>query len=999
MWSRVKINFWASANSQIQLGYFKVDNIQTIGSCNCALAYANINAPFAPTDSPVIRVFINGFDISSNSVQLSVSPTNLQGTRLSIKITVGASTGLRRIWLSWFAFSPSTASFGSYGGQVSQSKYIGSVSSDISNSLYQNSYSLYGLNLISLTNSQPLAFTATIDNSYVLTISASSTVPDFSLVYVTVGVLPAQVCSNCNAGLVANGADCVLACPVGSYSFAYKDGGVGCRTCSSLLGQILTAGKCVTATKTTMTVTTTTTISAAVANTTSAATQTSASSASTAQTAPIPVVAPAPASSSSTATQTSTASTASSTSASSSASSLSAATSSPHFAPVCPAHAHFFGNQCTCDAGYVYQNGACQLPLAPAAPVVLPSPSPASTSNSSSSSSSSSNTASSSSQSPPPPVSCGANSYDNGLGVCVCNTGSYFSNNACVVGAPCVANSHRNADGSCSCDTGFTNYTGTCSKCPQGALWSSSSSQCIFVCGQNSAYSASASACVCNPGFGLLGGSCQQCPNSYFISSGYCVTCPVNSAYNSATKNCDCLSGFYTNQWGVCAQKCGTNEVYNAATQSCSCIVGLGRINGACQLCPAGSSPTADGNACSTCKANEILVNGQCACQQGYAYNSGRVCTACASLPNAFLVNGICAVCPGSTIYNGNTCSCPQGKVAQGSLCISQCQNDELLDKQGNCYTCGLNQVIANGQCVCASGYSFNSCGVCVLSCSANQFAFQGACATCPLNTVFNTAINGCACPSGFYMDTYGVCQKLVLQAVTCASGQYFDSNNGCTACSSSCKTCKSATQCITCATAGYSANSQGVCTAVCGDGLIVASESCDTGSNYSAGCVGCQIQTGYACSGQPSVCQSTTPVQTPSTPSTPTTPVTPTAPAGAPGLSQLGSTNINSNNVFITLQTNPTFTFQNPTDMQNFIQSSFPNGPKPTVYCAQRNSPNLNLFDCLLIYPSGVPNGQFQVNFSYNYQGKSGSAVVNVNPLAIKANAVAASSNSNRIG
>jgi hypothetical protein len=81
-------------------------------------------------------------------------------------------------------------------------------------------------------------------------------------------------------------------------------------------------------------------------------------------------------------------------------------------------------------------------------------------------------------------------------------------------------------------------------------------------------------------------------------------------------------------------------------------------------------------------------------------------------------------------------------------------------------------------------------------------------------------------------------------------------------------------------------------------------------------------------------------------------------------------------------LQTNPTFTFPNPTAMQSFIQSTFPSGPKPTVYCAQRNSPTLNIFDCLLIYPSGVPNNQFQVNFSYNYQGKSGSTTVNVNPL-----------------
>jgi hypothetical protein len=101
-----------------------------------------------------------------------------------------------------------------------------------------------------------------------------------------------------------------------------------------------------------------------------------------------------------------------------------------------------------------------------------------------------------------------------------------------------------------------------------------------------------------------------------------------------------------------------------------------------------------------------------------------------------------------------------------------------------------------------------------------------------------------------------------------------------------------------------------------------------------------------------------------------------------APALTQSGKTNINSNNVFITLKTATTFTFNNPTEMQGFIQTTFPAGPKPTVYCSQRNSPNLDLFDCLLIYPSGVPSKKFAVNFAYNYQGKSGSASISVDPL-----------------
>jgi hypothetical protein len=145
-------------------------------------------------------------------LQISVSPTNLQGTKLSIKITVGSKTELRRIWLSWLAFSPATASFGSYGGQVSQSQYSGSVSSDISSTLYQSSYSFLGLNLLSLSSSQAVSFSSAIDINYVLTISATGTIDDFSLVYVSVGVLPKNICAGCGAGLVPYQNDCVSSC-------------------------------------------------------------------------------------------------------------------------------------------------------------------------------------------------------------------------------------------------------------------------------------------------------------------------------------------------------------------------------------------------------------------------------------------------------------------------------------------------------------------------------------------------------------------------------------------------------------------------------------------------------------------------------------------------------------------------------------------------------------------------------------------------------------------
>ena len=167
-----------------------------------------------------------------------------------------------------------------------------------------------------------------------------------------------------------------------------------------------------------------------------------------------------------------------------------------------------------------------------------------------------------------------------------------------------------------------------------------------------------------------------------------------------------------------------------------------------------------------------------------------------------------------------------------------------------------------------------------------------------------------------------------------------------------------------------------------CGDGIIIDSEKCDDGNSVSGdGCTStCQIESGYTCTGAPSDCRNSItppPVVTP-----------PTNPSGGVPLYQTGKISINSNNVFITLGTNPTFTFNNPTEMQNFIKSSYTVSNPPTTYCAQRSSPELNLFDCLLIFPSGVPNQQFTAKFSYDYQGRRGNADVVVDPLAVANNA-----------
>ena len=271
VWASIKVNFWASVHSDLQVGNFHVGTSSLIsaqlqtGNNNCkgcAEVTTNIVSPFSAGQKPVIRIFLNGFTLNkkSGALQVSAAPTNLQQTTLTIKITMGKLTVLDSVYLSWIAFSPSTSSFVSYGGQVSQNNYAGSNSQDISSTIHQSDYTLYGLNLISITSGKGISFTSNINDDFVLTIGSSIPMDSFSLIYIAVGPLPSQLCGNCGAENIVNGDMCVASCPSNTYTHTYRDGGVACRQCSAELGLVLAGGKCIKGAKTTTTTTKTTVV-------------------------------------------------------------------------------------------------------------------------------------------------------------------------------------------------------------------------------------------------------------------------------------------------------------------------------------------------------------------------------------------------------------------------------------------------------------------------------------------------------------------------------------------------------------------------------------------------------------------------------------------------------------------------------------------------------------------------------------------------------------------
>jgi hypothetical protein len=196
-----------------------------------------------------VRTFLNGYQTYSNQVQIAVVPSNLQNTNLTIRINIGPTSNVSAVWVSWIAFSPASASFTAYGGSLSKNSFTGSVSNDISNSLYQNVYLLYGLTTISLNNQASLTYSCQINNNFQLSVQVNGNFDAFGLVYIVAGNSPNQLCSHCGSASYAYANSCLTACPLGTTPKSFPNGGIACL------------GTAVTTTTTSITSSTTTYIS------------------------------------------------------------------------------------------------------------------------------------------------------------------------------------------------------------------------------------------------------------------------------------------------------------------------------------------------------------------------------------------------------------------------------------------------------------------------------------------------------------------------------------------------------------------------------------------------------------------------------------------------------------------------------------------------------------------------------------------------------------------
>jgi cysteine-rich repeat protein len=173
---------------------------------------------------------------------------------------------------------------------------------------------------------------------------------------------------------------------------------------------------------------------------------------------------------------------------------------------------------------------------------------------------------------------------------------------------------------------------------------------------------------------------------------------------------------------------------------------------------------------------------------------------------------------------------------------------------------CGNGVVEAGEQC---DGANLNGNACTTLGGTGGTLSCSTACTLDTANCIFT----GGACTPGQQVPNQisGDCQQLVCdngQIISTVDDTDLPASNSCMQ-----ATCNAGVPSLTFSSAGAACNSNGgdhcdgagncVTQAVCGNGIVESGESCDDGALQSGdGCnSSCQIESGFACTGSPSVC------------------------------------------------------------------------------------------------------------------------------------------------
>jgi hypothetical protein len=195
-----------------------------------------MNFPSIPNyQKSIVRAFLNGFSVNPGceGFEIQIEGKAINESGFTVAVATGGKTDLKSVDFSYLLFNPSTAPFASYGGSVSRTGLAGLSYQDISNSIYYNNLIIQGL--VKVGSSLSINLAISFDSEFVVGFTNQGPSIDFVYSYVVVGVPTASICANCRSQKCAYRDTCVESCPENTYQMTYKDGGIGCRTCSTKL--------------------------------------------------------------------------------------------------------------------------------------------------------------------------------------------------------------------------------------------------------------------------------------------------------------------------------------------------------------------------------------------------------------------------------------------------------------------------------------------------------------------------------------------------------------------------------------------------------------------------------------------------------------------------------------------------------------------------------------------------------------------------------------------
>ncbi|MBU1219944.1 DUF4215 domain-containing protein [Myxococcota bacterium] len=459
------------------------------------------------------------------------------------------------------------------------------------------------------------------------------------------------------------------------------------------------------------------------------------------------------------------------------------------------------------------------------------------------------------------------------IGNLQCNGCSSFSLTGCI--AVCGNGVIEPANGIApaeACDQGGGNQAngdGCNASCQVEPGWycSGTPSVCTNTCGDNVA--AGGEPC---DGTDLRG---QDCTDHGFVNPGSlsCTACNWNLS------GCNPVCGNGTIEPGeTCDQGGGNVTPGDGCNASCQIEAGW-YCAGTPSVC---TTSCGDGIRAGTEVCDDMDLNGQDCTDHGYASVGSLACNAGCS---AFVTTGCTAVCHNNVTEPGETCDDGPANSGDGDGCSALCQIEvgwdcNTLDQPTTCTEhCGDGIIVGSetcdgtnldGQTCNDHGYSDPAGLDCNSSCDAfdtsscNSDCRDGnvepgeACDdgdsdnnngcnnSCIVNSGWNCTGNPSVCTTTCGDDILAgseVCDTNQLNGQDCTD--YGFTNPAGLACNGLCS--------------GYIT---GGCSAACGNGTIEPGELCDQGGGNTAngdGCdSNCQPESGWTCSGTPSVCTTT---------------------------------------------------------------------------------------------------------------------------------------------